>query len=189
MSIFVSDSPYGPWTQQMPWVVAGSGAQEINGAHWAKGMRYIGGNPTALILENGTTLVFFRGGGGNWSQCAKLGVSVKSLSADCTGPNDPNCPKDKVNGCALPPPAPSRALVSSSPPCVCASACRPRVHSRGPRSCGPLVWSLLYRGRSCDPFPARRFLHVQDETRLPCCFSRHGPLADARAHRPPRLLW
>lgn len=101
MSIFVSDSPYGPWTQQMPWVVAGSGTQEIDGVPWAKGARYVGGNPTALILENGTTLVFFRGGGGSWSQCQKLGVSVKSFSANCTGPNDPNCPKDKVNGCAF----------------------------------------------------------------------------------------
>ena len=88
MSIFVSDSPWGPWTQQMPWVVPGSGTQQINGVNWAKGMRYIGGNPTALILKNGTTLVFFRGGAGNWSDCRKLGVVVRNFSAGF--PNDEN---------------------------------------------------------------------------------------------------
>ena len=83
MSIFVSDSPYGPWTQQMPWVVAGSGTQEIDGVPWAKGARYVGGNPTALILENGTTLVFFRGGGGNYSTATlATGGALRIAGAD-----------------------------------------------------------------------------------------------------------
>ena len=129
MSIFVSDSPDGPWTQQMPPVVTGSGAQKVNGvrkcnslflsppfaafphgflclsfadetvaalpftafhrgaaaaiAAWAASttgyeMHFIGGNPTAIILPNGTTLVMFRGGGDNHTECRKLGVVVRS---------------------------------------------------------------------------------------------------------------
>ena len=98
MSIFVSESPYGPWTQQMPWVVPGSGTQEINGVPWAKGIRHVKGNPTALILENGTTLVFFRRyigeeNGKGWKDCVKLGVVVRNYTGGFPNPENsyPGC--------------------------------------------------------------------------------------------------
>ena len=204
MSIFVSDSPYGPWTQQMPWVVAGSGTQEIDGVPWAKGARHVGGNPTALILENGTTLVFFRGGGGNWSQCQKLGVSVKSFSANCTGPNDPNCPKDKVNGCASRPTGSLGRVARASPPPwsspslallllrtltsgLCTVLYRSGLHCRWPCACRPLVRPLLDCRWAGDPIPAGRLLHVQDAPWLSRCVPWDGPLANTHAHWSPRL--
>jgi hypothetical protein len=79
----------------MPAVVTGSGAQQVNGVGWAaNGLGYethfIGGNPTALILPNGTTLVMYRGGGGNHTQCRKLGVVVRGNSTDPKVPSDGN---------------------------------------------------------------------------------------------------
>ena len=66
----------------MPSVVTGSGAQQVNGVGWAANgqgfeTHFIGGNPIALILPNGTTLVMYRGGGNNHTQCRKLGVVVR----------------------------------------------------------------------------------------------------------------
>ena len=72
----------------MPTVVTASGAQNVHGVPWAANngyeMHFIGGNPTAVILPNGTTLVMFRGGAGNHTQCRKLGVVVRS-AADGNG--------------------------------------------------------------------------------------------------------
>ena len=46
-------------------------------------------------------MVFYRGGGGNWSDCHKLGVVVRNdtLGSGCSGPRKPNkdCGKN-VNG-------------------------------------------------------------------------------------------
>jgi hypothetical protein len=58
----------------VPWAANEQGFEQHN----------IGGNPTAVILPNGTTLVMFRGGGDNHTQCRKLGVVVRS-AADGNG--------------------------------------------------------------------------------------------------------
>lgn len=77
-------------------LVPGSGKQEINGVPWAKNIdKYgVGGNPSALILENGTTLVFFRVYmPGNWTACVEAGVVVRNYTGGYPNPENgyPGC--------------------------------------------------------------------------------------------------
>ena len=100
-SVFVGASPHGPWSQRLVRVVPSSTSTYINGVPWPgcdghdNGYNHLtcnatitpGGNPTALVLENGTTLMLFRTYYKNATMCEKLGVVLRS--------------KADGNGCAL----------------------------------------------------------------------------------------
>lgn len=86
-SVFVSRNPYGPWTQTRLWT-NGAAAKRINGVPWpgceshfdpqlCKVPNNLGGNPTALILPNGTTLLLFRTYYSNMTQCKALGAVTR----------------------------------------------------------------------------------------------------------------
>ena len=91
-SLFVGASPHGPWTQQLVRVAPGSASKYINGVpwpgcdghdngydHWTCNATLTpGGNPTALVLENGTTLLLFRTYYKNATMCKKLGMVLRS---------------------------------------------------------------------------------------------------------------
>lgn len=96
-SVFVGRSPFGPWTQRVL-SVAPAPARYINGVlwpgcdgrdngygHWTcNATRHLGGNPTAAVLPNGTTVVLFRTYFQNRSMCHALGVATTATYPGCT---------------------------------------------------------------------------------------------------------
>jgi hypothetical protein len=89
-SVFVSQRPEGPWTQTRL-RTNGAAAKRINGVPWpgceshldpnlCKVPDNLGGNPTALILPNGTTLLLFRTYYSNVTECKALGAVIRPTS-------------------------------------------------------------------------------------------------------------
>ena len=91
-AVFVAPSPLGPWRQQLVRVKPAATSHYINGVpwpgcdghdngynHWTCNATLTpGGNPTALVLKNGTTLLLFRTYYQNASMCRKLGMVLRS---------------------------------------------------------------------------------------------------------------
>jgi len=105
-SVFRSKSPYGPWTQHLLRTKP-KAAKMINGVAWPGCNSNIdpqlcsvpdnlGGNPTALILPNGTTIVLFRTFHNNITACELLGAVIRDKG--CVG--KPGCPNG-YPGCTL----------------------------------------------------------------------------------------
>eukprot|EP00039_Didymoeca_costata_P032509 m.38121 g.38121 ORF g.38121 m.38121 type:complete len:462 (+) comp9391_c0_seq2:271-1656(+) len=86
-SVFASKTPFGPWTQTRL-KTKNAKVKVINGTAWpgchshldpslCDVPDFIGGNPTPIILENGTTLVLFRAYNSNVTQCKRLGIVIR----------------------------------------------------------------------------------------------------------------